>query len=77
MQAGDTFQGWSKEAEGKLEHRVALLHIRANLLDIAGSVPGDAHTQQSLAAARGEQKAAFACLALAVLLTMFCTELDV
>ena len=56
LQACATFKGFSKGAQGSLEHEVALLHIQANLIEIAESVPGNAATRDSLAVAKGGQQ---------------------
>lgn len=53
LQACDTFKGLSKGPEGSLEQEVALLHIQANLVDIAQRIPGSASTTDSLAVAKG------------------------
>lgn len=56
LQACETFKAFSRGAQGGLEHEVALLHIQANLIDIAESVPGNAATRESLAVAKGGQQ---------------------
>ena len=53
IQAGQQFRGLSRGAQGSLEQEVALLHIQANLISIAESVPGDTNTTQLLAQAKG------------------------
>ena len=59
LQACHTFTGLSNGAQGLLEQEVALLHIQANLVDIAESLPGTAATRQSLAVAKGVQQLRF------------------
>lgn len=56
LQTCDTFKGLSKGAQGSLEQEVALLHIQANLVDIAEGIPGNASTRESLAVAKGAQQ---------------------
>ena len=53
LHACDTFKGLSKGPQGSLEQEVALLHIQANLVDIAEGIPGNASTRHSLAMAKG------------------------
>ena len=56
LQACNTFKGLSRGPQGSLEQEVALLHIQANLVDIAEGIPGNASTRESLAVAKGAQQ---------------------
>ena len=54
LQACNTFKGLSKGLQGSLEQEVALLHIQANLVDLAeGIQPGNASAAEALAVAKG------------------------
>lgn len=55
LQSCQSFKGLSKGAQGSLQQEVALLHIQANLIAIAESIPGDAASGESLSAAKGVQ----------------------
>lgn len=53
LQACHYFKGLSKGAQGLLEQEVALLHIQANLVSIAETIPGTPGTRDALAQAKG------------------------
>lgn len=53
LQACHYFKGLFKGAQGLLEQEVALLHIQANLVSIAETIPGTPGTRDALAQAKG------------------------
>ena len=53
LRACKFFKGLSNGAKGLLEQEVALLHIQANLISIAETIPGSSTTGEDLAEAKG------------------------
>ena len=53
LQACHYFKGLSKGAQGLLEQELALLHIQANLVSIAETIPGTSGTRDALAQVKG------------------------
>ena len=56
VQAGHQFRGLSRGAQGAMEQEVPLLHIQANLISIAESVPGSTHSTKLLTQVKGTVK---------------------